>query len=79
MKKTLYLIPILGILFLGGCIGNDIIDDRVDPVVRITNPVDTIEVNTSYQFEASFFNNVGKQEMNNLTWKSSDENTISIS
>jgi len=70
-----FMIFLLGI---NGCIGDDIIQDRVDPVVRIMNLVDTIEVNTQYQFEATYFNNVGQEAANPVAWSSSDENIISI-
>lgn len=75
LKVFGFMIFILG---LNSCIGDDIIEDKIDPVVRILNPVDTIEINTSYQFEATYFNNVGQEEMNTLTWTSSDESIISI-
>lgn len=77
MKKIIF--PILVLLWsLVGCIGDDIIDDEVDPTVRISNPIDTIQINTTYQFTASFFNNVGKEEAISLNWTTSDESIISI-
>ena len=72
---TFFMVLLLG---LGGCIGDDIIQDEIDPVLRIMNPVDTIEINTSYQYEATYFNNVGQQEANSITWTSSDESIVSI-
>jgi len=79
MRKNVFMILIFGILALNGCIRDDIIDDRVDPVVRISNAIDTLKNGTSYQFEATFFDFVGKEKMIDLTWGSSDENIISIS
>ncbi|MFK8008714.1 MAG: Ig-like domain-containing protein [Saprospiraceae bacterium] len=79
MNKNVFVIMIFGILILNGCIGDDIIEDRVDPVVRVSNPIDTLKNGTSYQFEATFFNQVGKEEMVDLSWSSSDENIISVS
>lgn len=78
MKNYFYFLVFILASTLTSCIGDDIINDRVDPVVRITNPIDTIEINTSYQFQASYFNNVGQMESTNLSWASSDESTISI-
>ncbi len=79
MSKNVFAILIFGIIVLNGCIGDDIIEDRIDPVVRISNAIDTLKDGTSYQFEASFFDQVGMQTMIDLTWNSSDENIISIS
>jgi len=63
---------------LNGCIGDDIIQDEIEPVLRIMNPVDSIEINTEYQFLANYFNNVGQEETNTITWTTSDESIISI-
>ena len=77
MKNIFFILPLL-LLLLNGCVGDDILEDRVDPVIRITNPIDTIELNTSYQYEADFFNNVGRLTTTDITWTSSDESIISI-
>ena len=77
-NSSLFTIFIALLLGLGGCIGDDIIQDEIDPVVRITNPIDTIEINTDYQFEATYFNNVGQEEATTIEWTSSDENIISV-
>ncbi len=60
------------------CIGDDIIDDRVDPVLRITNAIDTMEINTNYTFEALFLNHVGKEEVITLEWNTSDPDLMRI-
>lgn len=79
MRRNVFTILTFVMLTLNGCIGDDIIEDRVDPVVRISNAIDTLKNGTSYQFEASFFDQVGKEKMIDLNWSSSDENNISIS
>lgn len=79
MKKNVFTILAFIFLTLNGCIGDDIIEDRVDPVIRIANAIDTIKNGTSYQFEAIFFDHVGNEEMINLNWNTSDEDNISIS
>ncbi len=79
MRQNVFVILIFGMLAIGGCIGDDIIEDRVDPMVRISNAIDTLKNGTSYQFEASFFDQVGKEQMIDLNWSTSDENIISIS
>lgn len=78
MKPQILYLFALAILSLGGCIGDDIIDDRVDPIVRISNPIDTMEISTTYQFEGTYLNNVGKEETNDFVWSSSSEDIISI-
>ena len=79
MKRNVFAILIFGILALNSCIGDDIIEDRVDPVVRISNAIDTLKNGTSHQFEATFFDQVGKEVMIDLSWSSSDESIVSIS
>ena len=75
MKKIFYLLlPIL----IVSCIGDDFVDDMVDPELRILNSIDTIALNEQYQFEARYFNNVGQQENAEVEWTSTDETIISI-
>ena len=79
MKNLIFLCSILGVLFFNSCIGDDIIDDRVDPLLRVSNPIDSIELNSSYQLEIISFNNVGKEVPVELQWTSSDPSTIEVS
>ena len=57
---------------LFGCIGDDFLDDQVDPELRFTNTLDTLAVGESYQFEVQFFNNIGKKEEAEVFWNSSN-------
>lgn len=77
-KQIIYPIFFLLIAVLSGCIGDDIIDDRVDEQIRIMSNVDTIGFGEEYQFEASFFNNVGAETETTIEWSSSDESIITI-
>ena len=77
-KQFIYFILFSVIAVLSGCIGDDIIDDRVDERIRIMSNVDTIGFGEEYQFEASFFNNVGAETEIAIEWSSSDENIITI-
>ncbi len=62
-----------------GCIGDDIIFDEVDPIVRIMNTIDTIELGTTYTFEFTYFNNTGEEErVTGAQWSSDNPTTISI-
>ena len=63
---------------LNGCIKDDIIQDRVDPDIRITNPLDTIGLETTYLFKTEYLNAAGKMENVTQIWTSADPSTISV-
>ncbi len=73
-----FLIFIAAAFFFGSCIGDDIIEDTVEPEVRISNIIDSIGIGTVYQFEASYFNNIGRSENIEISWQSSSPEIISI-
>ena len=77
LHKVIFLFACTFALFTS-CIQDDFIEDRVDPVVRITTQVESIEVNTSFQFEFNYLNEIGQQEEVEAIWRSADENIISI-
>ena len=66
------------LLFFYGCIGEDIIDDFVEPQVRILNPTEQIEISQQHTYEAKYFNNIGLEEDIQIRWESSDEAIDSI-
>lgn len=66
MKRPLSL-WICCLLFLA-CIGEDFVDDYVDPNLRITNAIISIREGLSYQFKALFFDESGRK-VNNPTLK----------
>ncbi len=73
------IIPAGLLILLSGCIGDDLISDEVEPEIRILNPVVSIEVGTTYQFEARFFNNVGIEDPGReLRWSSSETQILTI-
>ncbi|MFK8104334.1 MAG: hypothetical protein AB8G15_17535 [Saprospiraceae bacterium] len=74
----LQFLSLLFLLSFVGCIQDDFVADTIDPVLRITTSVDSISINSSFQFEAAYFNNVGVQEAVDIAWSSSDEAIISI-
>ena len=78
MKRTLIFGCLIATTFMA-CIGDDYIDDAVDPVVQFLSNVDTIAINSTYQFEAVFLNNVGREEEVTFDWSSSSPEVISIS
>ena len=67
------------LLGLQACIGDDFVMDEVDPVVQITNSLDTLAMDSVYQFEANYFNNIGQPENVDIVWTSNDSQVISIS
>jgi len=74
MKKFLLLF-----LTLSGCIGEDIVFDEVSTEIRLTNPLISLEISTSYQFEYMLLNNVGEEVTpDELIWQSSDESILTI-
>ena len=76
MRSILYCIPIL--ILTSGCIGDDIIQDTVDPEIRIQNQIDSLTTGNMHQFEAIYLNNVGLEEEVNFSWSSSDATVLEI-
>lgn len=67
------------ILFvLSGCIGFDIVEDEVEPVVVVLNPIDSLKIDDQYQLEAMYLNNVGLLETVDINWSTSDKQIISV-
>lgn len=62
-------------VFLFSCVDQDILDDFREPEIRIMNSIDSISVDSSFQFNFLYFNNVGQEEDIMPSWTSSD-NTI---
>ena len=78
-----YSIQIFSLAFLclvfNACIGDDFIDDEIEPTIKISNPVSKIQLGTSYQFEYSYFDNIGQNvTVNDAIWSSTDNNIINI-
>ncbi len=78
MTMKYFCITLLSALTLTACIQDDIVFDTVDPEVRISRAVDTIAIDSSYQFEAVYLNNVGVAELVDILWESSAPDVISI-
>ncbi len=79
-KDKLYIVWFALVIIISSCIGDDFIDDFVEPEIRIINAIDTLEIGTSYQLEVDVFNNVGIKD-NNLptTWASALPEIVSVS
>ncbi|MCB0664827.1 MAG: hypothetical protein KDC80_03350 [Saprospiraceae bacterium] len=75
MKKVMILVS----FSLSGCIGDDILSDRIEAQLRLLNPIDTLALGDSYQFELAYFNMTGVEEnLQEMTWSSSATEIISI-
>ena len=78
-----YPIPIIASLIIttmfSACIGDDFINDEVEPSIKISNPISQLQLDSSYQLEYAYFNNIGKKEtIDDAIWSSSNEEKISI-
>lgn len=69
---------ILSLTLLSACIQDDFVDDRVDPVLRILTAVDTLKINTAFQLEAMYLNNVGNEVAVTVEWSSSNSNVLTV-
>jgi len=77
MKNVFLLVGLLTMI-LTSCIQDDIVNDLVEPELRLVSTPDTILVGSEFQFEVRYFNNTGREEDATPTWTSSDESVISI-
>ncbi len=75
MKKIVLL---LFVIILISCVGEDIFDDFVEQRIVVSNPISDLKVGDTYQFEFSYFNNVGKKEDVSVNWMSSNASVITI-
>jgi len=67
------------LLVLGGCIGTDILEEIFVPErIEITRMVESLEVGTSFTFEADYFDTTGSLSSVPVVWRSSNDNVISI-
>lgn len=76
MKSIYYVI--LFVLAIQSCIGTDIVDDFVEAKVSIDNPITSLKKDNTYQFEATYLNNIGIPEPAIFQWNSSDESIVQI-
>ncbi len=60
------------------CIKDDIVPDKVDPILRLTAGADSIGLGETFQFTARYFNNIGTETAAAVQWTSSDTDVLSI-
>lgn len=71
-------ITLLALLSLSSCIKDDIVEDFVEPQLRITTTADSIAVDSFFQFESMYLNNVGVEETVEVVWASTAPSVVSI-
>lgn len=76
MKKIALLLIVLS--YMSACVKDDIVDDRVDPVLRITNPIDSLTVDSNFQLKALYLDEVGSEQSVALNWETSNSNVLTI-
>lgn len=69
---------VLALSLLIGCIGDDIIDDTVAARINFTNPLDSIAVGDTFQFQATFLNQVGLPEDVPVSWSARPASLLQI-
>ena len=77
MKKYLGFL-VLALILLQSCIGDDVLEDAVPADLRIVSATDSVTVDSTFLFEAKYFNILGEEEAQTITWTSSDASVLSI-
>ncbi len=78
MKNVFVLLGLLAVV-LSGCIGDDIIFDTVPERVSISNSIDSLGLDSTYQFTATYFNSIGRAIDETIIWSTSDPGIIEMS
>lgn len=66
------------ILFLTSCIGDDFVEDFVSPQIRVAGSPAIVTADTLYQLQITFFNNVGQPEEVAFSFRSSNEDVLTV-
>lgn len=78
MNRVLLFLSVLSVFVVFSCIEDDILEDFVQPEIRISGSIDTLGVDSIFSFQARFFNNIGLDEEVEFTWTSSDESIATV-
>lgn len=78
MRHAITFILLVVTVTISSCIGEDIINDEIDPEVRILNPIQSIAVSETHQYNARYFNNIGQEEEATVTWSVLNESIASV-
>lgn len=80
MQISFKLILFSLLAFLSSCIGDDVVQDFVDPEIRLNTLLpETLAVGEQFAIDASYFNTVGQREEAALQYESTDTEVAAIS
>ena len=78
MKITLPLLFTLSLL-LGACMKTEFVDDAVPEEIRITRAIDSIGIDSTFLFEAAYFDEGGNRDNSRaFWWGSADTSVVAI-
>ena len=77
-KKNSFSFLFVTLFLFNACIGEDFIDDFVEPSFKIDNPITGLQVSKTHNYSGTYLNTIGEPETTNISWSSSDETVISI-
>jgi electron transfer DM13 len=61
------------------CIGDEFVDDFMMPRLEVSNPIDSLKIGTSYQYEYRYFNNIGAIDSTvGVDWQSLNPTLLDI-
>lgn len=69
---------IIIVFIFSSCIGEDYVDDFVEPTIRINNPITGIQISGSHTYSATYLNNIGQPEHAEVIWSTSDPSIVTI-
>lgn len=76
--KHIHFLLLLAIVSLQSCIGDDFVQDFVEPQIRISQAPTSIAAGESFQIESTFFNSVGQQQSIPLSYSSSNTEVFTV-
>lgn len=69
---------IIIVFIFSSCIGEDYVDDFVEPTIRINNPITGIQISDSHPYSATYLNHIGQPEDAEVIWSTSDPSIVTI-
>ena len=72
--------PLLLILFLGSCVGTDLVDEQIVPEkLSITSNFNNAKIGDKIKLQANFFDSYGYKSDCDVTWETKNEGVVKIS
>ena len=66
------------VLICVSCIKDDLLEDAMEPEVRITTRLDSLALDSTFQLSYLYLNNIGQEETVSATWGSSNPSILNI-